>query len=55
MVKEARNISTAGANRAHSDGGSRKNKHSNSVSPAEGRISSMKLIFYGSRYGEKLL
>ena len=49
VVKEAGNVSSVGDNRAHSNGGSRKDRHSDNIPLAEDRGYTKKLLCYGCR------
>jgi len=49
VAEEAGNVSLAGDNKAHSDGGSGKDKYSNNMPSIEGRDCSKKLLYYGYR------
>ena len=48
-VAEKASTSSAGDNRACSNGGSRKDKHGNGITAAENRVGTMQLICYGGR------
>ena len=58
MAKKTGNALVVGTNKTYSNGGSRKDKHSNSVPSAEDRVSVMQFICHvchRSRQGKKLL
>ena len=55
VAEETRNATSAGDNRARSDEGSRKNKHGDDTTAAEGRVGTMQPLCYGDRQGEELL
>jgi len=55
MAKKAGNALAAGANKAYSNGESRKDKHSNSALLVEGRVGATQPICHGSRQREELL
>jgi len=55
MAKKAGNALAAGANRAYSNGRSRKDKHGNGAPLAEGRVGATQPICHGSKQEEKLL
>ena len=55
VAEEARNTTLVDDNRACSDGGSRKNKHSDDITVAEGRVGATQPLCHEDRQGEELL
>ena len=49
MAEEARNTTSAGNNRAHSNRGSREDKYGNSMTTAKNRIGTTQSIYYENR------
>jgi len=49
VVEEARNTTSVGDNRTHSNGRSRKNEHGNGMTTAEDRVGAMQPLCNGSR------
>ena len=55
MVEKARNASSAGNNRAHSNRRNKENEYSNDVPAAEGRVGATQPIYHRNRQRKKLL
>ena len=55
VAEEARNATSVGDNRAHSNRESRKNKHSDDMTAVEDRVGTIQPICHGDRQEEELL